>query len=148
MELILRADVPKLGRRGEIVKVTDGYARNYLLPRKLAVKATAGNKKTVEQEKAAAVRREAVEHGEAQQLAGQLQGVSVTVARKAGEGNQLYGSVTNADIAEALHAKGFSIDRRKIHLEEPIRILGEFEVPLRLHHEVNVTVKVEVVREE
>lgn len=148
MEVILREDVAKLGRRGEIVKVTDGYGRNFLLPRKLAVAATAGNKKVIEQQKAAHVRREAVERGSAQDLAQQLEGVSVTVTRKAGEGVQLYGSVTNADVAEALHAKGFHIDRRKVHLLEPIKMLGEFDVPLRLHRDVTVNVKVEVVPEQ
>ncbi len=147
MEVILREDVAKLGHRGEIIKVAEGYARNFLLPRKLAVAATPGNKKVIEQEKSAAVRREAVERDQSQLLAKQLEGVSVTVSRKAGEADQLYGSVTNADIADALHAKGFNIDRRKIHLPEPIKILGEFEVPLHLHRDVNVNVKVQIVRE-
>src|SRR5512140_2582791 len=108
MEVILRNDVPKLGSRGDVVKVADGYARNYLLPQKLAVAATAGNKKVIEQEKAAHVRREATERGEAENLAKQLENVRVGVTRKAGDGDQLYGSVTNADVAEALHAKGFN----------------------------------------
>lgn len=148
MEVILREDVTKLGHRGDIVKVADGYARNFLLPRKMAVAATSGNKKVVEQEKSAAVRREAVERGGAEALAKQLEGLSVTVTRKVGEGVQLYGSVTNADVAEALHAKGFNIDRRKVHLIEPIKIAGEFDVPLRLHRDVTVNVKVQVVAEQ
>ncbi len=148
MELILRADVPKLGHRGDLVKVAAGYARNYLLPRKLAVAATAGNKKVVEQEKAAALRREAVERGQAEELGRQFQGLAITVTRKAGEGDHLYGSVTSMDVAEGLQARGFNVDRRKIHLEEPIKSLGEFEVPIRLHRDVTVTVKVTVAREE
>ena len=148
MEVILRADVPKLGHRGDVVKVADGYARNYLFPRKLAVAATSGNKKVVEQEKAAAVRREATERGEAEQLAGQLAQVTVTIARKTGESDHLFGSVTSLDIAEALEAKGYHVDRRKIQLEEPLKNLGEYEVPLRLHREVSTNLKVQVVRED
>jgi large subunit ribosomal protein L9 len=147
MEVILRADVAKLGHRGEVVNVSDGYARNYLLPRKMAVLATAGNKKVIEQEKTAAVRRETTDRAQAEQLAKMLAGVTIIVARKAGEEDQLYGSVTSIDVAEALQAKGYSIDRRKIHLEDPIRTLGEFDVPLRLHHDVEATVKLQVVRE-
>lgn len=148
MEVILRADVPKLGHRGDVVKVADGYARNYLLPRKLAVAATPGNKKVVEQEKTAAVRREVTERGEAEQLAAQLAQVTVTIARKVGESDHLFGSVTSLDIAEALEAKGYHVDRRKIHLEEPLKNLGEYEVPLRLHREVSANLKVQVVRED
>ncbi len=147
MEVILRADVPKLGQRGQVVNVAPGYARNYLLPRKLAVPATGGNMKVVEQEKAAAVRREATEHGQAQDLAGQLAEVTVTIARKVGEADHLFGSVTALDIADALEAKGFHLDRRKIHLEEPIKHLGEYDVPLRLHRDLHTTLKVLVVRE-
>jgi len=147
MEVILRADVPKLGSRGDVVKVAAGYARNYLLPRKLAVPASSGNMKVIDQEKAAAVRREATERGGAEDLARQLGTVSVTIARKAGEGDHLFGSVTSIDIADALVAKGFHIDRRKIQLDDPIKNLGEFDVPLRLHRDVNTTLKVQVVRE-
>ncbi len=147
MEVILRNDVPKLGSRGDVVKVADGYARNYLLPRKLAVAATAGNKKVIEQEKAAHARRDAVERGEAENLGKQLEGFRVTIRRKAGEGDHLYGSVTNADIAEQLHARGYNVDRRKIQLDEPIKNLGEFDVALRLHRDVTATIKVEVTRE-
>lgn len=148
MEVILRADVPKLGQRGEVVKVAEGYARNYLLPRKLAVAATAGNRKVIEQEKAAFVRREASERGQAEELARQLSEIAVTIARKAGEADHLFGSVTSLDLAEALEAKGFHVDRRKILLEEPLKNLGEYEVPLRLHREVHASLKVQVVREE
>lgn len=147
MEVILRADVPKLGHRGEVVTVAEGYARNYLLPRKMAVMASAGNKKVIEQEKVAAVRREVSDKAQAEQLAKMLADVTVVVARKAGEEDQLYGSVTSIDVAEALQAKGYTVDRRKIHVEDPIKTLGEFLVPLRLHHDVEATVKLQVVRE-
>jgi large subunit ribosomal protein L9 len=147
MEVILRADVPKLGHRGEVVTVAEGYARNYLLPRKMAVMASAGNKKVIEQEKAAAVRREVSDKAQAEQLAKMLADVTVVVARKAGEEDQLYGSVTSIDVAEALQAKGYTVDRRKIDVEDPIKTLGEFQVPLRLHHGVEATVKLQVVRE-
>ncbi|MCX6615172.1 MAG: 50S ribosomal protein L9 [Acidobacteria bacterium] len=147
MEVILRADVPKLGHRGEVVTVAEGYARNYLLPRKIAVMASAGNKKVIQQEKTAAVRREVSDKAQAEQLAKMLADVTVVVARKAGEEDQLYGSVTSIDVAEALQAKGYTVDRRKIHVEDPIRTLGEFQVPLRLHHDVEATVKLQVVRE-
>ena len=148
MELILREDVPKLGHRGDLVKVTDGYARNFLLPRKLAVAATAGNRKMVEQLREAAVRLEATERGDAEKLAGLLTGVVLTVRRKAGEGDHLFCSVTSLDVAEALAAKGFQIDRRKVHLEDPIKHLGEFDVPLKLHKSVTATVKIQINKEE
>jgi large subunit ribosomal protein L9 len=148
MEVILREDVDKLGARGELVKVADGYARNYLLPRKLAVAATAANKKIVEQERQAHLRREAKEKAAAEDLAKMLAGVSVTIAQKAGEQEQLFGSVTPKDIAEALEKKGYHIDRRKIHLDEPIKQLGEFKVPIRLHREVSAEITVQVVAEE
>lgn len=148
MEVILREDVENLGRRGDIVQVKGGYGRNYLLPRKLAMLATEGNRKVVEQIKAAAVKRDAREQADAQQLAQILAQTSLTIARKAGENGVLFGSVTSIDIAEALHKKGFEIDRRKIHLEEPLKQLGEFQVPVRLHKEVTVSVPVQVVPEE
>ena len=148
MELILREDVAKLGHRGDLVKVADGYARNYLLPRKLAVAATPGNRKLVEQLREAAVRLEATERGDAEKLAGLLAGVVLTVRRKAGEGDHLFGSVTSLDVTEALAAKGFQVDRRKVHLEDPIKYLGEFDVPLKLHKAVTATVKVQIVKEE
>jgi large subunit ribosomal protein L9 len=146
MEVMLRADVNKLGRRGDVVQVADGYARNYLLPRKLAMPATPGNKKVIEQEKAAAIRHEADSRTQAEQLAGMLAGVTLTIARKAGEEDQLYGSVTAIDVAQALQDQGYTVDRRKIELDEPLKTLGEFDVPLRLHRDVEAKVKVQVVR--
>jgi len=148
MEVILRQDVAKLGHRGELVRVAEGYARNFLLPRNLAMPATAGNKKVIEQEKVAAVRREAVEKADAEKLGGMLNGVVLTIRRKAGEGDQLFGSVTSIDLADALAAQGYQIDRRKIHLDEPIKSLGDFDVPVKLHKDVPSTVKVQVVKEE
>jgi large subunit ribosomal protein L9 len=148
MEVILRADVPKLGPRGKVVDVAPGYARNFLLPRKLAVPVTAGNKKVVEQEKAAGARREANERSQSEELARQLADLTVTVVRKAGEADQLFGSVTSLDVADAFQAKGYHIDRRKIDLEEPIKHLGEYEIPLRLHRDVSATLKLLVVQEE
>ncbi len=148
MEVILREDIEKLGSRGEVVKVAPGYARNFLLPRKLAVAATEANKKIVEQERQAHLRKEAKLKTEAEDLSKLLNGVSVTIAQKAGEADQLFGSVTAKDIAEALEAKNFTIDRRKIHLEEPIKQLGEFKVPVRLHKDVTAEVSVMVVKEE
>ena len=147
MEVILRQDVPQLGRRGDIVEVKAGYARNYLLPRQLAMEATAGNRKQVAEMKAAGARREATEKTSAESLAAQLAGVALTLPAKAGESDQLFGSVTAMDIAAALEAHGFTIDKRKVLLEEPIKTLGEYEVPVRLHHEVTASVKVNVVRE-
>ena len=147
MEVILRDDVEKLGSRGDVVKVADGYARNFLLPKRLAVPATAANKKIVEQERQAHLRREATLKGEAEELARLLNGVSVTIAQKAGEQEQLFGSVTAKDIAEALEKQNFSIDRRKIHLAEPIRQLGQFPVEVKLHREVTAEIQVVVVPE-
>jgi len=148
MEVILREDIDKLGARGEVVKVAPGYARNFLLPKKLAVAATAANKKIVEQERQAHVRKEAKLESEAQDLAKLLNGVSVTITQKAGENDQLFGSVTPKDVAEALAAKNFTIDRRKIQMEEPIKQLGEFKVPVRLHAGVMAEVVVVVAKEE
>ncbi len=148
MEVILREDIDRVGARGQIVKVADGFARNYLLPRRLAVAATEANRKIVEQERQAHLRREAKLQADAQDLAKLMTGVSVTIAQKAGENDQLFGSVTGKDIAEALEKANFTIDRRKIHLEEPIKQLGEFKVPVRLHRDVTVDVTVQVVREE
>ncbi len=144
MELILKERVEKLGTKGDIVRVSDGYARNYLLPKKLAVVATPANIKQIEQEKTTAVRREAKEKQDAQSLAEQLLKVSVLLSRKVGENNVLYGSVTSMDIAEALEAKGFTIDKRKIELDEAIKNLGQFDVPVKLHREVTASVRVEV----
>lgn len=148
MEIILREDVEKLGSRGDVVKVAAGYARNFLLPRKLAVAATDANKKIVEQERQAHLRREAKAVGEAQDLAKLLGSVTVTIARKAGENDQLFGSVTAADIADALAAEKYTIERRKIVLDEPIRTLGEHKVTVRLHREVPTEITVNVTKEE
>ena len=145
MEVILREDIDKLGARGQVVKVAAGYARNYLLPKKLAMPASEANKKVVEQERLAHVRREAKEISSAQDLSGMLTGVTVTFAQKAGEQEQLFGSVTSKDIAEALEQQGYHIDRRKIHLDEPIKQLGEYKVPIRLHREVTTEILVRVV---
>jgi len=148
MEVILREDIEKLGSRGDIVKVADGYARNFLLPKRLAVPATEANKKIVEQERQAHLRREAALKSEAEELAKLLEGVVVTIAQKAGEMDQLFGSVTAKDIAEALEKQNFTIDRRKIHLEEPIKQLGTHTVTIKLHREVSAQIQVNVVREE
>ncbi len=147
MEVILREHVDNLGRRGDLVKVADGYARNYLLPRKMALLATEGNKKQIEREKVKFDATEAEEQKVAQAMADRLATVEIAIARKVGETEALFGSVTNADIADALAAKGFEIDRRKVQLHEPIKKLGEFDVPVKLHREVTVTVKVKVVAE-
>jgi len=148
MEVILREDVDKLGTRGQLVKVASGYARNFLLPKRLAVAATESNKKIVEQERQAHLRREAKVVGEAADLAKLMAAVVVTISQKAGENGQLFGSVTSKDIADALEAQGYTIERRKIALEEPIKSLGEFKVPLRLHRDVTVEIAVNVVKEE
>jgi large subunit ribosomal protein L9 len=148
MEIILREDVEKLGARGQVVKVASGYARNFLLPKRLAVPATEANKKIVEQERQAHLRREAKMKTEAEDLAKLLIGVAVTIAQKAGENDQLFGSVTAKDISEALEQQNFTVDRRKIQLDEPIRQLGEHKVTVRLHREVPVEVTVNVVKEE
>ncbi len=147
MEVILKEDVAKLGARGEVVKVADGYGRNYLLPKKLAIQATAGNKKVVEQMKAAAVRRFAREKADAEALAKQFEGVALTFTRRAGEHDQLFGSVTSADIAEALQKKGFTVERRRIWLETPLKTLGSFTVSLHLHKDVNAPIQVVIEKE-
>ncbi|MGE0448122.1 MAG: 50S ribosomal protein L9 [Vicinamibacterales bacterium] len=147
MEVILRDHVDNLGRRGEIVKVADGYARNYLLPRKLALLATEGNKKQVERERAKLDAKEADERRVVEALAARLASVEVVIARRVGETEALYGSVTTADIAESLAAQGFNIDRRTLQLAEPIKRVGEVDVPLKLHREVTATIKVKVVPE-
>ena len=147
MEVILREHVDNLGRRGEIVKVADGYARNYLLPRKLALLATDGNKKQIERERAKFDVKEAEEQKVAEAIALRMVEVEVEIARKVGETDVLYGSVTSADIADALAAKGFEVDRRKIQLHDPLKKIGEFDVPLKLHREVVATIKVKVVPE-
>jgi large subunit ribosomal protein L9 len=148
MEVILREDVEKLGHRGDVVKVAPGYARNFLLPRRMAVAATDSNKKIVEQERQAHLRRDAKQVADAQDLGKMMGSVEVTIRQKAGENDQLFGSVTANDISVALERLGYSIDRKKVHLEEPIKQLGDYRVPLRLHREVTVDIAVHVVREE
>ena len=147
MEVILKEDVPKLGNRGDVLKVAEGYGRNYLLPHKLAIEANAANKAVIEQMKSAAVRRSAKEKSEAEALAKQFDGLEVSFTRKSGENDQLFGSVTAGDIAEALEKKSFHIDRRKIQVHEPLKSLGEFTVPVRLHKEVTTHLKVVIEKE-
>jgi large subunit ribosomal protein L9 len=148
MEVILREDVEKLGTRGQVVKVAPGFARNFLIPKRLAVPATEANKKIIEQERQAYLRKEAKLETEAAELAKLLSGVTVTIAQKAGENDQLFGSVTAKDVADALEKQNFTIDRRKIELEHPIKQLGEHEVTVRLHRAVQAAIKVQVVKEE
>lgn len=145
--VLLREDVDDLGARGEIVKVKAGYARNYLLPRKLAVVATASNVKQIEQERAALLKKEAKEKASAEGQAAQMGALRLSFARKVGEHGVLYGSVTSMDIAEALKERGYEVDRRRINLREAIKETGEFTVPVRLHREVTVEIPVEVTDE-
>ncbi len=147
MEVILREHVENLGQRGDVVKVASGFARNYLLPRKLALTVTDGNRKQIERERKVADMREAEERQGAEALAARLAAVEIVIARRVGGTEALYGSVTSADIAESLAAKGFEIERRKIQLADPIKQLGEFQVPIRLHREVTANVKVVVAKE-
>jgi large subunit ribosomal protein L9 len=147
MEVILKEDVANLGHRGDVVKVADGYGRNFLLPRKLALQATASNKAVIEQMKASAIRRSASEKAIAESLAAQLEPLTLSFTRKSGEGGQLFGSVTSADIAHELEAKGFEVDRRKIQLLEPIKATGTTSVAIKLHREVTAHVKVAVAAE-
>jgi large subunit ribosomal protein L9 len=144
MEVILKEDVNKLGHRGDVVKVADGYARNHLLPGKFAIEANAGNKAVIEQMKASAVRKSAKEKTEAEGLSAQLDAIELVFERKVGEHDHLFGSVTSSDIAHQLEEKGFTVDRRKISLEEPLKSVGEFHVPVKLHREVTSHVKVTV----
>lgn len=147
MEVILKDDVLHLGNRGDLVKVADGYARNYLLPRKLALQATSANKAVIEQMKNAAARRSATEKALAEALAVKLAPVELEFTRKSGEAGHLFGSVTSADIAAALAGQGFEIDRRKIQLDEPIKTVGDRSVPIKLYREVVAHVKVTVLAE-
>ncbi len=147
MEVILREHVDNLGRRGEIVKVADGYARNYLLPRKLALLANEGNRKQIERERVKFEAREAEDKKVAEAIAERLANLAISIARKVGEADVLYGSVTASDIAEALEAKGFEIDRRKLQLREALKRLGAFDVPVKLHRDVTATLKIQVVAE-
>lgn len=146
-KVLLREDVDDLGARGEIVRVRAGYARNYLLPRKLAVEATAGNVKGIEAERAALLKKEAKERSTAEAQSQQMGSLVLEFKRKAGEQGALYGSVTSMDVAEALKEKGYEIDRHRIHLREPLKRLGEFAVPVRLHREVTIDLKVKVSAE-
>lgn len=148
MEVILREEIDNLGRRGDVVKVAAGYARNYLLPKRLAVAANESNKKIVEQEKQAYLRRESKEIGDANDLAKMMGSVEVTIAQKAGENDQLFGSVTAQDIVAALERAGYTIDRKKVNLAEPIKALGDYKVTVRLHREVSVELPVHVIKEE
>jgi large subunit ribosomal protein L9 len=147
MEVILKEDVAQLGSRGDVVKVAEGYGRNFLLPKKLAIEATAANKAVIEQMKASAVRKSAKEKSDAELLAKQYEGVSLTFTRKAGEHDALFGSVTSSDIAHELEGRGFKIDRRKIELHQPFKTIGEYNVPIKLHKEVTTNIKVTVVKE-
>ncbi len=148
MEVILREHVDNLGRRGDVVKVAAGYARNYLLPRKLALAVTEGNRRQIERERKVAEVRESEEKSQAEALAQRLEATDIEIARRVGENRTLYGSVTSADIAEALGAKGFEIDKRKIALADPLKALGEATVPLKIHREVTAQLKVKVVADQ
>ena len=148
MQIILQEDVEKLGNRGELVDVAAGYARNFLLPRKLGIEATPGNMMRLERMRVSFAKKAATEKGAAQTLADSLQGVSLAFTRKAGENEQLFGSVTSADIAEALEAQGYHIDKRKITLADPIKVVGDYEIPVKLHREITSNVKVTVRKEE
>ncbi len=147
MQIILQEDVEKLGTRGQVVEVAEGYARNYLLPRKLALAATPANMKRLEHMRTTFAKREATEKESAQKLAELLAGVTLTLARKAGENDQLFGSVTSSDIADALAAQGYNVDKRKIQLDEPIKLVGEYPITLKLHRDVPAAVKLVVQRE-
>lgn len=148
MQIILQEDVEKLGTRGQVVEVKEGYARNFLLPRKLALEASAGNLKRLEKMRAVFAKKEATERADAEKLAELLASVSLEFTRRAGDTDQLFGSVTSADVSEALAARGFTVDKRKVVLPEPIKTVGEFEVPLKLHRELTTNVKVVVKKEE
>ena len=147
MDVILLENIDKLGSRGQVVKVADGYGRNYLLPKKMAVAANPQNRKWMEQQRIRFLKLEAKERGDAQDLATLLQGVSVTLTRKSGEKGTLFGSVTAIDIAEKLAAQGYNIDKRKITLDTPLKVLGEYDVPIKLHKEVTASIKVRVESE-
>ncbi len=145
MEVILREHVENLGRRGDVVKVADGYARNYLLPRKLALVVSEQNRRQIERERKVAEARELAERQDAEAMAIKLGALEIVMARRVGENDTLYGSVTSADVAEALGAQGFEIEKRKVVLHEPLKQLGEFEVAIKIHHDVPAHVKVKVV---
>ena len=147
MEVILREHVDNLGRRGDVVKVTPGYARNYLLPRKLALAVTENNKRQIEREKKLAEARDMEEKAAAEAIAARIAALDIEIGRRVGENDTLYGSVTSADIAQALKDKGFDIDKRKITLAEPLKALGENTIPVKIHRDVTAQVKVKVVAE-
>ncbi|HTL44706.1 MAG TPA: 50S ribosomal protein L9 [Vicinamibacterales bacterium] len=147
MEVILREHVDNLGRRGDVVKVAEGYARNYLLPRKLALAVTDNNKRQIEREKKIADTREAEERSQAEAIAERIAQLDIEIARRVGENETLYGSVTSADIAHALQAKGFEVDKRKIQLSDPLKALGESTVPIKIHRDVTAQLRVKVVPE-
>jgi large subunit ribosomal protein L9 len=148
MQIILQEDVEKLGTRGQLVQVAEGYARNFLLPKKLALEATPGNMKRLEKMRAAFAKKSADEKASAETLAGLLANVSLTLSRKAGENDQLFGSVTSGDISEALAAQGYTVEKRKIVLAEPIKTVGEYEIPVKLHREVSANVKLAVKKDQ
>jgi large subunit ribosomal protein L9 len=148
MQIILQEDVEKVGTRGQLVEVAEGYARNFLLPKKLALEATPGNLKRLEKMRAAFAKKTAVEQESAQKLAELLAGVSLTLSRKAGENDQLFGSVTSGDISEALAGQGYTIEKRKIVLTDPIKLVGEYEIPVKLHREVTTNVKLTVKKDQ
>jgi large subunit ribosomal protein L9 len=148
MRIILQEDVEKLGMRGQVVEVAEGYARNFLLPRKLGLEASAGNMKRLEKMRAVFAKKEATEKEAAQKLAELLAGVSVELSRRAGENDQLFGSVTSADVSDALAAQGYNVEKRKIALADPIKVVGEYEIPVKLHREVTATLKLSVKKEE
>ncbi|HWL39275.1 MAG TPA: 50S ribosomal protein L9 [Gemmatimonadaceae bacterium] len=147
MEVILRQAVEKLGHPGDIVKVSPGYARNFLLPRGFAYEATPGNRKRIEKERARLEQAEEVRRGSAQELATKLEQVSLTFSARVGDEGKLFGSVTNSDIAHQLEAQGFAIEKRQIELHEPIRSLGVYRVPIRLHADVHPEIKVWVIKQ-
>ncbi|HKS66236.1 MAG TPA: 50S ribosomal protein L9 [Candidatus Acidoferrales bacterium] len=148
MQIILQEDIEKLGNRGQVVAVAEGYARNFLLPRKLALEATPGNMKRLEKMRAAFAKKEATEKDSAQTLAELLSSVTLSLSRKAGESDQLFGSVTSGDIADALAAQGYTVDKRKIVLADPIKLVGEYEIPVKLFREMRANIKVVVKKEE
>ena len=148
MQIILQEDVEKLGTRGQVVEVKAGYARNFLLPRKLALEASPGNMKRLEKMRATFAKKEATEKGDAEKLAELLAAVSLEFARKAGESDQLFGSVTSADVSESLAAQGFTIDKRKIVLVDPIKTVGEYQIPIKLYREIVASVKLTVKKDE
>ena len=147
MEVILREHVDNLGRRGDVVKVAAGYARNFLLPRKLALAVNDNNRRQIDRERKLAEVRELEERSQAEAFAARLAQIDISIARRVGENNTLYGSVTSGDVAQALHAKGFDIDKRKITLVDPLKAIGEYTLPVRIHRDVTAEIKVKVVGE-